>query len=142
MTTVEPVESVKAVEEKPTKSEPESTQTIQNSLKFDFDGSEDIAANVAAIRTMICKDSGVKKESDSEESDDSETRKSSNKRTRKTKRGGLSQRNAAESSSDEDSGKLANKTDAKRSKTDDLNKKKRESGGRGELSVMAKFASF
>lgn len=117
--------------------EPESTPTLQT-LKFDFDGTEDIAANVAAIKTMICKDAVPKKESDSERSDD-EADKRVSKRGKRVKRGRFSKQAEAESSTDEDSAKQPSKNDSKRSKaSDDLknqttspNKKKRESGQKG-----------
>jgi hypothetical protein len=118
----------------PEKKDKDSKETLQ-SLKFDYDGSEDVAANVAAIKTMICKDAGLKKETTSEMSEDEEAdRKLSNRRGRKTKRGRSGRANDAGSSSDEDPLKQASKTDLKRSKTSEdtkttsPNKKKRETG--------------
>lgn len=122
----------------PEADETESKQTLQN-LQFDYDGTEDIVANVAAIRTLICKE--PKKETASDESEEEGSDKRPGiKRSCKTKRGRLSKRNEADSSSDEDSAKQSIKTDSKRSKTFDESKeqsspkKKRETGAKG-LSV-------
>lgn len=114
----------------------ETKQTLQN-IQFDFDGSEDIAANVAAIKTMICKDA-PKKESDSENSDDEVSGRKANKRSRKSQRDRFSKRGTAESSSDEDCTKKSSKNESKRSKTveepsdkSSPSKKKRETGAKG-----------
>lgn len=122
------IQEIKTKEE-----ENKSNQTLQN-LQFDYDANDDIAANVAAIKTMICKE--PKKESSSE--DDESERKTSVKRGRKGKRGRFNKRNDAESSSDEDSFKKTSRTDSKRTKTEETNdtsptKKKRETGPKGLL---------
>ena len=140
---VEPIKEVAKVEKTLETAQPsaleanekESKQTLQD-LQFDYDGTEDIVANVAAIRTMICKE--PKKETTSERSEDEESDKRfENRRSRKTKRGRTSKRNDADSSSDEDSMKQSSKVDSKRSKTLDDSKdqsspkKKRDTGAKG-----------
>lgn len=125
-------QEIDAKVDEPEKKSEEAEQTLQN-FKFDYDGSEDVAANVAAIRTMICKDPQPKNESESEDDD----RRAGNKRTRKT-RGRCSKRIDADSSSDDDSTKQSNKIDSKRTKTQDEakespSKKKRETGTKGEF---------
>lgn len=118
----------------------ETKQTLQN-LQFDYDGTDDIIANVAAIRTMICKE--PKKESASESEDEGSDKRIGNKRSRKTKRGRFGKRNEVDSSSDEASVGQSSKIDSKRSKTFDETKdqtstpkKKREAKGLYEASLM------
>ena len=86
---------------------------------------------------MISKDSGVKKESESENSDDGSEKKAGNKRSRRA-RDRFSKRNEADSSSDDDSVKQSSKSDSKRSKTqvetkESPGKKKRETGTKGKV---------
>lgn len=95
--------------------EENSKPTLQT-LKFDYDENDDIAANVAAIRTMICKD--AKKESDLSEDESTQTKKTRSKR-------GSGNKINAESSSDESILKQTKKNDSKK----EINtKRKRDSG--------------
>ncbi|KAG5674998.1 hypothetical protein PVAND_004939 [Polypedilum vanderplanki] len=115
-------------------------KTIQN-FKFDYDENEDIAANVAAIKTLICKD---QPKDESDKSSDEESKKKKTPK-RKSKRGrGVKKNDAHASSSDEEGESKAVKTpDSKRTKTSESEepsekqpKKKRESVGKGLLKYI------
>ena len=107
----------------------ESKETLQ-SLKFDYDENDDVAANVAAIKTMICKEAntGLKKGSSDDEDSDERT---SVKRGRRRKRSRYGKNNVAVSSSDEDPLKIT-KADSKKTKIENAKsppgRKKRETG--------------
>jgi hypothetical protein len=107
------------------------TKTLQN-FKFDYDENEDVVANVAAIKTLICKDPVPTAEKSSD--DDSITKKNIG-RSRKSKRGRAKQETVQESSSDEEDSKSSNVPDSKRTKTlespEKPTRKKRETGVKG-----------
>jgi remodeling and spacing factor 1 len=123
-------------------------KTLQN-IKFDYDENEDVAANIAAIKTLIRKDP-VKETEESNKSSDDETNKKKTmaKKSRKAKRGRAAIKRAEDqgSSSDDEIKSPKITPDSKRTKTTDANeeeegekvgsKKKRESGGRGLLKYI------
>lgn len=134
-------EANKSEENKSTEDiKPESEEKTLQNFKFDYDENEDVVANIAAIKTLICKEPPKKEEDDSiDSSDDESAKKKPLRRGRKGKRGRTSPRKDAQESSSDES-KSAQVHESKRSKTSESedttekqSKKKRNSTGKGSL---------
>ncbi|KAL7043781.1 hypothetical protein ACKWTF_001660 [Chironomus riparius] len=122
-------------------------KTLQN-LKFDYDENEDIASKMAAIKTLICKETPKKADDESlidsnESSADESLNQKPIRKGRKSKRGRTGKKNDAQESSSDDS-KSAKLPDSKRSKTSESeettaekqSRKKRDSAGKGLLKYI------
>jgi hypothetical protein len=102
----------KVVDEKPVDKESTDSKTIQN-FKFDYDENEDVVANMAAIKTLICKEKDpVENEASSEE----DTPKRRGRPGRKSKRGRAAAKKVEASSSEDEDNKSSKMPDSKRSK--------------------------